>query len=100
MHSCYSGVSFLFRNVLKRDWHNLKLINDKREQRLPTALSISVVWEILNKAQNKAQLTTVYACGLMLHELFHLHVSDIDSQRMRIYVHWEKALKPYVALPV
>jgi site-specific recombinase XerD len=103
MRICYSGIKFYFINVLKRDWHTLALVHAKREQRLPTVLSIPEVRTILNTVhtpQNKAYLTAVYSCGLRLHEALHLQVSDIDSDRMRIHVHRGKGAKDrYVPLP-
>jgi integrase/recombinase XerD len=100
---CYSGIKFFFINVLKRDWHTLELVHAKREQRLPTVLSLNEVWAILNTVrtpQNKAYLTTVYTCGLRLHEALYLQVSDIDKDRMRIHVHRGKGAKDrYVPLP-
>jgi len=103
MRICYSGIKFFFINVLKRDWHTLALIHAKREHRLPTVLSLNEVWNILNSVrtpQNKAYLTTVYTCGLRLHEALFLQVTDIDAQRMRIHVHRGKGAKDrYVPLP-
>jgi integrase/recombinase XerD len=103
MRICYSGIKFFFVNVLKRDWHTLKLIYAKREQRLPAVLSLNEVWNILNTVgtpQNKAYLTTVYTCGLRVHEALYLQTSDIDSDRMRIHVHRGKGAKDrYVPLP-
>ena len=103
MRICYSGIKFFFVNVLKRDWHTLELIHAKREQRLPTVLSVKEVRTILDAVttpQNKAYLTTVYSCGLRLHEALFLQVSDIDSDRMRIHVHRGKGAKDrYVPLP-
>ena len=103
MRICYSGIKFFFINVLKRDWHTLALIYAKREQTLPTVLSINEVWTIINAVrtpQNKAYLTVVYTCGLRLHEALFLQVTDIDAQRMRIHVHRGKGAKDrYVPLP-
>jgi integrase/recombinase XerD len=103
MRICYSGIKFFFINVLKRDWHTLELIHAKREQRLPTVLSLNEVWNILNSVrtpQNKAYLTAVYTCGLRLHEALYLQVTDIDSERMHIHVHRGKGAKDrYVPLP-
>jgi len=103
MRICYSGIKFFFINVLKRDWHTLQLIHAKREQRLPAVLSVNEVWNIIdtvNTPQNKAYLTTVYTCGLRLHETLFLQVTDIDAQRMRIHVHRGKGAKDrYVPLP-
>jgi len=103
MRICYSGIKFFFINVLKRDWHTLELIHAKREQRLPTVLSVNEVWTIINAVntfQNKAYLSAVYTCGLRLHEALYLQVTDIDKERMRIHVHRGKGAKDrYVPLP-
>jgi len=103
MRICYSGIKFFFINVLKRDWHTLELIHAKRDQTLPTVLSVKEVWTIINAVttiQNKAYLTAVYTCGLRLHEALFLQVIDIDAQRMRIHVHRGKGAKDrYVPLP-
>ena len=103
MRICYSGIKFFFINVLKRQWHTLELVHAKREQRLPTVLSVKEVRSILNTVktpQNKAYLTTAYACGLRLQEALNLQVGDIDSDRMRIHVHRGKGAKDrYVPLP-
>lgn len=103
MRICYSGIKFFFINVLQRDWHTLALIHAKREQRLPTVLSVNEVHAILNAVrtpQNKTYLSTVYSCGLRLHEALYLQVGDIDKDRMRIHVHRGKGAKDrYVPLP-
>ena len=102
MRICYSGIKFFFINVLKRDWHLLSLVHAKREQRLPTVLSTNEVRAILNTVhtpQNIAYLTTVYSCGLRLHEALYLQVSDIDSDRMRIRVRGKGAKDRYVPRP-
>ena len=103
MRISYSGIKFFFTNVLQRDWHTLELIRAKREQRLPTVLSLDEVRSILDTVstpQNKAYLTTVYSCGPRLDEALHIQVSDIDSDRMRIHIHGGKGAKDrYVPLP-
>jgi len=103
MRICYSGIKFFFINVLKRDWHTLELIHAKREQRLPTVLSVSETWTIIDAVrtpQNKAYLSAVYTCGLRLHEALYLQVTDINAERMRIHVHRGKGAKDrYVPLP-
>ena len=103
MRICYSGIKFFFINVLKRDWHTLKMAHAKREQRLPDVLSlneIKAILETVQTPQNKAYLSLVYSCGLRLHEALHLQVGDIDSDRMRIHIHCGKGAKDrYVPLP-
>lgn len=103
MRICYGGIKFFFTNVLRRDWHTLALVHAKREQRLPSVLSVDEVRSLLKAVrtlQNKAYLTCVYSCGLRLHEGLHLQVGDIDAARMRIHVHRGKGAKDrYVPLP-
>jgi hypothetical protein len=38
------AASSFFVNVLKREWHTLELISAKREQRLPTVLSLKAAF--------------------------------------------------------
>lgn len=103
MKIAYCGIKFFFQNTLRRSWDTLTLIRAETERRLPTILSVSEVETILGAVrtpQNKAYLTTVYHCGLRLHEALHLQVSDIDSSRMLIHVHRGKGAKDrYVPLP-
>ena len=49
---------------------------------------------------NRVYCTTVYRCGLRLHEALSLQVRDIDSPRHTIHVHRGKGAKDrYVPLP-
>jgi len=103
MKSCYAGTRFFFENVLKRDWHILKIIKAKAEYRMPTVLTIEEVHNILAHVvipRNRVFLTTVYSCGLRLREALNLQVSDIDSGRRMIHIHQGKGSKDrYVPLP-
>jgi integrase/recombinase XerD len=103
MRICYAGIKFFFMNVLKRDWHTLKLIYAKQEKILPSVLTVKETWAIINSVktiQGKTYLTVVYTCGLRLHEAIFLQVTDIDSARMRIHVHRGKGAKDrFVPLP-
>lgn len=103
MRICYSGIRFFYQQVLHRDWTTLGLIQSRRERRLPAVLSVEEVHRLLDAVStlhNRAYLTTVYSCGLRLHEGLYLQVSDIDSHRMMIHVHRGKGAKDrYVPLP-
>jgi site-specific recombinase XerD len=49
---------------------------------------------------NQVYFTTVYSCGLRLHEGLSLQVSAIDAQRLLVHVHRGKGAKDrYVPLP-
>ena len=103
MRICYCGIRFFFEHVLQRNWHILGILRAQTERRLPAVLSPEEVRSILSQVktfQNYAYLSTVYSCGLRLHEGLHLEVSDIDSSRMMIHVHRGKGAKDrYVPLP-
>ena len=103
MRICYCGIRFFYVNVLARDWHIFSILRAQNEHRLPAVLSVEEVRNILAHVKtfhNHVYLSTVYACGLRLHEALHLEVSDIDSSRMMIHVHRGKGAKDrYVPLP-
>jgi integrase/recombinase XerD len=103
MRICYCGIRFFYVNVLERNWHILSILRAQNEHRLPAVLSVEEVRNILAHVKtfhNHVYLSTVYSCGLRLHEALHLEVSDIDSQRMMVHVHRGKGAKDrYVPLP-
>jgi integrase/recombinase XerD len=103
MRICYCGIRFFYVNVLERNWHILSILRAQNERRLPAVLSVDEARSLLAHIKtfhNYAFLSTVYSCGLRLHEGLHLEVSDIDSSRMMIHVHRGKGAKDrYVPLP-
>ena len=103
MRICYCGIRSFYVNVLERNWHILGILRAQTEHRLPAVLSIDETRSLLSHVKtfhNYAYLSTVYSCGLRLHEGLHLEVSDIDSSRMMIHVHRGKGAKDrYVPLP-
>jgi integrase/recombinase XerD len=103
MKICYCGIRFFFEHVLKRDWHILGILRAQNEHRLPAVLSreeIHRFFACVKTFHNLVYHSTVYSCGLRLHEGLHLEVSDIDSSRMLIHVHRGKGAKDrYVPLP-
>jgi len=103
MRICYCGIRFFYVNVLERNWHILSILRAQNERRLPAVLSVDEVRSLLAHIKtfhNYVYLSTVYSCGLRLHEGLNLEVSDIDSQRMMVHVHRGKGAKDrYVTLP-
>ena len=103
MRICHAGIKFFFKNVLKQDWHILKLAQAKREKRLPAVLSREEVGRIMGQIStfhNYAYLMTVYTCGLRLQEGLFLEISDIDGARKMIHIHRGKGARDrYVPLP-
>jgi len=100
---CYSGIRFFSQHVLQRDWSTLSLMRAPTAHHLPAVLSIEEVRRVLKAAtplHNQVYFTTVYSLGLRLHEALSLQVSDIDGQRLQVYVHRGKGAEDrYVPLP-
>lgn len=103
MRICYCGIRFFFQHVLQRNWHILGILRAQTEHRLPAVLSreeVRAIFQRVKTFHNYAYLSTVYSCGLRLHEGLYLQVADIDSKRMMVHVHRGKGAKDrYVPLP-
>lgn len=99
MRICYSGLRFFYQRVLAREWRIFALLRARRELRRPCVLSRAEVHRILDAAypfHNQVYFTTVYSCGLRLHEGLHLEVGDIDSARLMLHVHRGKGARDRV----
>ena len=76
MRICYSGLRFFYQRVLGREWKLFALLRARRELRRPCVLSRAEVHRILEAAypfHNQVYFTTVYSCGLRLHEALRVH---------------------------
>ncbi len=85
----YSGLKFLYRNTLKREWVVEKIKGPKRKKTLPGVLDLSEVKALLSVVENlkhRAILTITYTAGLRIAETARLKVTDIDSKRMMVWV--------------
>lgn len=99
----YSGVKFFYTRTCRRDWQTLATMKLQNVKSLPEVITIPQVHQILDACRVPRIATyfwTVYSLGLRLEEGLHLHVGDIDSQRMMVHVHRGKGAKDrYVPLP-
>jgi integrase/recombinase XerD len=97
------GIKFFYEHTLTRAWSTLTCVRAPREKKLPVLLSVEEVHTLLahlKLLRSRACLTTLYSCGLRLHEGIHLQVPDIDSARMLVHVrHGTGANDRYVPLP-
>jgi len=82
--TCYlCAVKFLFEKTLSRTFPVFKLIRPKRRRPVPNTA-----------------LLTIYSCGLRAAEVRFLRASDIDSERMLLFIRKSKGNKDrYVPLP-
>ena len=83
------GIKFLYQHTLQREWRLLELARAKQEKSLPAVLSVEEVARVLGCVHHpryRACLTTIYACGLRIHEGVYLQVGDIDGSRRMLQV--------------
>jgi site-specific recombinase XerD len=83
------AIKFLFEHTLRQPWPSLDLLRPRPTHKLPIVLSVDEVWRILTQLRlpsYRACLSTIYTCGLRLHEGASLQVTQIDSARMQLYI--------------
>ena len=99
----YAGIQHFFTRTLVRSWNIFNEIKWKREQTLPTILSLQEVRNIiyaLPTLQSHTFYLTLYSLGLRLREATTLQVRDILSERGLVHIHAGKgALDRTVPLP-
>ncbi len=99
----YSGIQHFFTRTLVQSWNIFNDIKWKREQTLPTILSLKEVRKIiyaLPTVQSHAFYLTLYSMGLRLREATTLQVKDILSDRGLVHIHCGKgAMDRTVPLP-
>lgn len=92
-----SAFRFLYKITLRRDWPiDLAIPFPRREHHVPTVLSRDQVLRFLESIYNikhRAALMTCYAGGLRVSEAVSLKVTDINSERMLIFVRQGKRNK-------
>lgn len=99
----YAGIQHFFTKTLVRSWNIFREIKWKREQKLPTILSLKEVRRIvyaLPTPQSHTFYLTLYSLGLRLREATTLQVKDILSDRGLVHIHAGKgALDRMIPLP-
>ena len=99
----YAGIQHFFTRTLVKSWNIFSEINWKREETLPTILSLREVRKIiyaLPTQQSHTFYLTLYSLGLRLREATTLQVRDILSDRGLVHIHGGKgALDRMVPLP-
>jgi integrase/recombinase XerD len=92
----YAGIQHFFTRTLVRSWNIFNEIKWKREETLPTILSLREVKNIINELPTQQSYTfylTLYSMGLRLREATTLKVSDILSDRGIVHIHGGKGRK-------
>jgi integrase/recombinase XerD len=89
-----AALRFFYNKTLKRHYLPDDLPMPKRHRKLPEILSPDEVALLIDSASNlfhQTMLMTLYSTGLRRAELCRLKTTDIDSQRMMVHIHRERA---------
>jgi integrase/recombinase XerD len=99
----YAGIQHFFTRTLVRTWKIFSEIKWKREETLPTILSLKEVRKIIDALptqQSRTFYLTLYSMGLRLREATTLQVRDILSDRGLVHIHAGKgSMDRMVPLP-
>lgn len=98
-----SAFRILTKEVLGRDWEQLKIRRPKKPKPIPVVFSKEEIGRILGVLKNRKHYCLValtYGSGLRLSEVVQLRPDDLDSDRMQIRVRSGKGNKGrYTLLP-
>jgi integrase/recombinase XerD len=102
MNSHINAIKFYYEQVLGRKSMFFNLPRPKKRLQLPKVLSeneLEKLFRVLPNIKHKAILLTAFSCGLRVSETVNLKISDIDSQRMQVFIENSKGKKDrYVML--
>jgi len=93
------GLRFFFTFTCPQDWQVLDLVRAKIPQKLPTVLSREETLRLLRSVREptrRTALVTIYGLGLRLGEALRLESSDIDSDRLMVWIRDAKGAKDRV----
>lgn len=104
LHSRMNAVKFYYEQVLYREKFFWEIPRPKKPDQLPKILGENEIGRMFNSVQNlkhKAVLFTAYSAGLRVSEVINLKLSDVDSERMQLFIEKSKGKKDrYVGLSI
>ena len=104
LHSRINALKFYYEQVLGREKFFWDIPRPKKKFQLPKVLGEKEIGRMFNAITNikhKAILFTAYSAGLRVSEVVHLKLSDIDSERMQLFIENAKGKKDrYVGLSI
>jgi integrase/recombinase XerD len=102
IHLYHCGISYFFREILKKNDYKQYIKYPKRIRKLPVVLSYSEVRQIFNQVTNfkhNTILKILYSTGIRLAELRFLTLDCVDFERRTILIKGGKGRKDrYVAI--
>jgi integrase/recombinase XerD len=91
-----NSIKFYYERVLGGQRKIYLVERPRKEKTLPEVLSeeeiVSVI-KTIDNIKHKAIVLTIYSAGLRLSEVVNLHIKDIDSKRMQVFVRQAKGRK-------
>lgn len=100
-NQAFSALLFLYKHVLHQDLQDpIKAVRAKKPQRLPTVLTRTEVWQVIDPLSSSHKLiaTLLYGSGLRLLECLRLRVKDIDFAQHQIIVRSGKGDKDRITM--
>jgi len=97
------GLQFFWKHVLQKSWEWVDIVKPPRVKSLPDVLTVSETCRVIQAVREpryRVFFLTVYSMGLRLGEGLRLQISDIDSAKKQVHVHYGKGRKDrFVPLP-
>lgn len=100
LHSRMNALKFYFEQVLGKEKFFWEIPRPKKPLKLPKVISEEKILEGLTKVKNlkhKIILLLAYSAGLRVSEVIKLKLTDINSDRMQIFVQAAKGKKDRMA---
>jgi integrase/recombinase XerD len=91
-----AALRFFYGVTCSKGWDIEQIPYPKTGRRLPVVLNQAELLRLFDSLKNLkhlAILMTLYAAGLRVSEVVRLRISDIDSQRMMLFIHEGKGRK-------
>ncbi|MEP7145271.1 MAG: tyrosine-type recombinase/integrase [Ferruginibacter sp.] len=104
LHSRINALKFYYEQVLGKEKFFWEIPRPKKPEQLPKVLGENEIRRMFNSITNikhKAILFCAYSAGLRVSEVVNLKISDVDSDRMQLFIEKAKGKKDrYVGLSI
>jgi integrase/recombinase XerD len=102
LNSHINAIKFYYEQTMGKERMLFELPRPKKPQKLPMVLGeieLGRLFRALPNVKHKALLVCAFSCGLRVSETVSLKISDIDSDRMQVFIDRSKGKKDrYVML--
>lgn len=91
-----SALKFFYKKVLNKKYGKVEFDRPRKEKKLPVIIDHKTLVQKIERIPNikhKAILSIAYSVGLRVSEIINLKISDIDSERMLLYIKEGKGKK-------